>query len=153
MKHALFDVTPPRPKTLRDLRQPEARLVAMLRLWHTDEAGQVQVWNDLCAVLGSHRARACLSAFEDVLRLLHHHGWRAPSLLPPETNRLSADETSFARFVLAATEQDRDAASAEAHYHVRCEGILPLVLAASRLGLPLLCEESRCRLHAAMRPI
>ncbi len=152
MKHAHFTPSEARPLALSDLRLAEARLVAMLRLWNEGAQGQEQVWNGLCAILGSNRARSCLSAFEDVLRLLRRHGWRALSVLPSEVDRLSDDEAAFARFVLTATEQDRDGACLDASFLVRPEAMLPLVLAASRLGLPLLCEESRCRLHAAMRP-
>ncbi|SNR37985.1 hypothetical protein [Puniceibacterium sediminis] len=152
MKHASFTLSDARPLGLSDLRLAEARLVAMLRLWGEGAAGQEQVWNGLCAVLGSNRARNCLSAFEDVLRLLRRHGWRALTVLPSEVTRLSEDEAVFARFVLTATEQDRDTAYLDASFLVSPAGILPLILAASRAGLPLLCEESRCRLHEAMRP-
>lgn len=153
MKHAFFALSDARPQGVNDLRLAETRLVSMLRLWGEGAAGQEQVWNGLCTVLGSDRARNCLMAFEDVLRLLRRHGWRALTVLPSEVTRLSEDEAGFARFILTATEQDRDTACVDASFLVSPAGILPLILAASRLGLPLLCEESRCRLHEAMRPV
>ncbi len=153
MKHAHFSPSDARPLAVSDLRLAEARLVAMLRLWHDGEAGREELCKVLCTVLGDVRAQGCLAAFEDVLELLRRHGWRALSILPSEVARLSEDEVAFARFVLTATEQDRDAACLSASFLVRPGAILSLVLAASRLGLPLLCEESRCRLHVAMRPV
>lgn len=133
------------------LRQAEARLVAMLRLWHRDVDGQMQVWNELCIALGSGRARMCLRAFEEVLRLLRAHGWRSLEVQAPGVARLSGDERSFAQFVLMATEADREEALLHASFLVAPVGLLPLVLAAGRLSLPLLCEESRCRLAGAIR--
>ena len=152
MKHALFSQTETRPLTLSDLRMAEARLVAMLRQWRFADNRQEQVVESLCAMLGETRARACLRGFEDVMGLLRRHGWRPLTLRQPGSAQVSEDETAFARFVLLATEQDRDVAWLEGSFLVRPEGILPLILAASRVGLPLLCEESRCRLHAALRP-
>ncbi len=152
MKHALFSQPDTRPLTLSDLRLAEARLVVMLRHWRFSDNGQEHVAGSLCTILGEVRARACLRGFEDALGLLHRHGWRPLTLRQPGSTLVSEDETAFARFILLATEQDRDVAWLEGSFLVRPDGILPLILAASCVGLPLLCEESRCRLHAALRP-
>lgn len=109
------------------------------------------MWNGLCQTMGAARARACLQAFEHMLSLLGKHGWQALRLLPQGTDDVSADELSLARFVMAATEQRRETALAEAAFLVSPAALLPLVCAASRFGLPLLCEECRGRL-AATRP-
>lgn len=131
-----------------NLRESEAQLIAMLRLWHQGEAGQTQVWSTLSHELGPHRARACLQAFEEVLRLLRTHGWTAIVPAVPHAP-LTATERDFARFVLICVEADREEALQHALFLVSPAGMLPLFLASGRLALPLLCQESRCRLHRA----
>ena len=52
---------------------------------------------------------------------------------------------TVARFVMAATEQRREVALAEASFLVSPVALLPLLTAATRFGLPLLCAECRMR--------
>ncbi|MFW2545458.1 hypothetical protein ACN2XU_22750 [Primorskyibacter sp. 2E107] len=127
------------------LRGPEQRLIAMLRLWSQGPKEQDAAWRDLARRLGARRARACLKGFEDMLDLLHKHGWHVPMVLSPEATGYSEDELALARFVMAATEQRREVALAEASFLVSPAALLPLMTAASRAGLPLLCEECRSR--------
>lgn len=131
-----------------NLSDPEWRIVQLLRAWKSAPDSQNAVWNDLCLTLGTARARSCLQAFEQMLALLHKHGWQTFRILPDGADGISPDELSLARFVMAATKQDRDTALAEATFLVSPNGLLPLVCAASRFGLPLLCEEYRKRLRA-----
>ena len=126
-----------------DLRPTERRVIRILRAWQSGADAQVSVWNDLCSTIGQARARASLQAFEQMLRLLGKHGWRKLSILPVGTEGISADEADLARFVLAATEQNREAALSEAGFLVSPAAWLPLVCAASRYGLPLLCQDCR----------
>ncbi|MGR3273198.1 hypothetical protein DU478_04180 [Thalassococcus profundi] len=139
------------PVPVAGLRQAEAQLIAMLRLWRSGAESRAEVWNRLCLALGPARGRMCLRAFEDVLRLLHQHGWRDLTVLPPGAMRISDDERGFAAFALQATEADREEALLQATFLVAPAAMLRLVHAAGRLSLPLLCEESRCRLAAAAR--
>lgn len=139
------------PRQLSDLRGPERRLVGMLRHWALGPDGACTVWTDLAADLGPARARACLSAFEDVLALIRRSAWRMPDLGAPGDDAVTADEDGICRLVMAATESDRDEAMMHALFLVREDALLPLVLASSRLGLPLLCAECRARLVAARR--
>ena len=127
------------------LRGPEKRLVAMLRLWAEGPEAQEAVWRDLCKRLGAPRARACLQGFEVLLGLLKKHGWHAPLVLGPGATGYSEDELAIARFVMAATEQKREVALAEASFLVSPAAMLPLMTAATRVGLPLLCEDCRAR--------
>lgn len=135
----------------KDLRGPEKRVIALLRAWRSDPGAQTDLWNDLSRSMGPPRARACLQAFEHMLDLLAQHGWHAMTILSPGTKGISSDEASVTRFVMAATEQDRDTALAEAGLLVSPAGMLPLLCAASRFGLPLLCEDCRARVRAAAR--
>ncbi|WP_292288976.1 hypothetical protein [Marivita sp.] len=134
-----------------DLRGPEKRVVAILRAWQHGPDAQADIWDDLCRSMGDPRARACLQAFEQMQSLLDRHGWQALTILSPETKGISSDEASVARFVMSATEQDRDTALAEAGFLVSPAALLPLLCAASRFGLPLLCEDCRERVRAAVR--
>ncbi|MBN9885950.1 hypothetical protein I6N89_01480 [Pelagibaca abyssi] len=104
----------------------------------------------LADVLGTARARYCVGGFEQLMALLHRHGWHAPLILPADAQGVSDDERSLARFVLLASEQDRDLALAEATMLVTPQAILPLVAAGERMGLPLLCEECRERLRCPL---
>lgn len=133
---------------LADLRGPERRVVQLLRGWQHGPDAQSALWNDLCRSMGAARARACLQAFEQMLSLLARYGWQALRILPVGTEGVSPDEASLARFIMAATEQRREVALAEAGFLVSPAGLLPLVCAASRFGLPLLCEDCRARLQA-----
>lgn len=134
-----------------ELRGPEKRVIAILRAWQNSPQQQAEIWDDLCRSMGEPRARACLQAFEQMQTLIARHGWQALTILPPDTKGISADEAAVARFVMAATEQDRDAALAEAGFLVSAAALLPLLCAASRFGLPLLCEDCRARVRAAAR--
>ncbi|MGJ8603076.1 MAG: hypothetical protein ACSHXH_03045 [Marivita sp.] len=129
-----------------DLRAPEKRVIALLRAWESGPEAQNRMWDDLCHSMGQARARACLQAFEQMLRLLRLHGWQALTILTEDTQGVSPDEASLARFVMAATEQNRDRALAEAGMLVSPTALLPLLCSASRFGLPILCEECRARL-------
>lgn len=136
-----------------ELRRPELRVVFLLRAWQGDIETQADVWNDLCRSMGQARARACLQAFEQMLGLLVKHGWQTLTVLPQDTDGVSADEAAIARFVMAATEQRREAALAQAGFLVSPAALLPLVCAASRFGLPLLCEDCRARVRGeVVRP-
>lgn len=135
--------------SLEDLRGPERRVVAILRAWDCGPAAQSDIWSSLCRSIGQARARSCLQAFEQLRRLIRKHGWKTLHILAPETPEVSADEADLARFVMAATEQDRDIALAQATFLVSPTGLLPLLCAASRFGLPLLCEECRARILGA----
>ena len=139
MRHMTFD------ESGHGLRGPERRLIGMLRLWAEGPDEQVAVWNDLCASLGAARARGCLKGFEDMLELMRKHGWHRPVILPVGAQGYSEDETAIARFVMAATEQRREVALAEASFLVAPQAMLPLMHAAARAGLPLLCEDCRAR--------
>uniref|UniRef100_A0A2A3JNY4 Uncharacterized protein n=1 Tax=Alloyangia mangrovi TaxID=1779329 RepID=A0A2A3JNY4_9RHOB len=101
-------------------------------------------------VLGFTRARACLRAFGDFADILTRHGWHGPLILPLDAQGISDDERAIARFVLTATEQDRELALAEATMLVLPAHILTLTNAAERVGLPLLCEECRARLDCPL---
>ncbi|MCC1491264.1 hypothetical protein [Cognatishimia sp. F0-27] len=131
--------------TASSLRGPERRVIALLRAWHAGEAHQAAAWKDLCKSLGVARARGCLRAFEEMLALMDRHGWRCLTILPETAEGWSEDELSVARFVMAATEQQRDVALSEAAFLVRPSALLPLLTTASRFGLPLLCEDCRAR--------
>lgn len=138
------------PRRRADLSRPEARMLAMLRLWPDGPRAQSDLWSALAEDLGPARARACLSAFETFRERLLRNAWIAPRLLVPEARRLSPDEDHLCRFVLLAAEGDREAALELATFLVRPAALLPLLHAAERTGLPLLCAEcrlglSRCR--------
>ncbi|QFT61494.1 hypothetical protein [Roseivivax sp. THAF30] len=131
------------------LRSPEARFLVMLRLWPEGAEAQAQVWSGLCHDLGAGRARACLSAFEDLDRILRKSAWHMPRLGDPGDAALTPDEDALCRFLLVSLEAEREAALAEAMFLVRPDAILPVTLAASRVALPLLCVECRLRLEGA----
>ncbi|WP_299787177.1 hypothetical protein [uncultured Marivita sp.] len=137
---------------LKSLRAPEQRVVTMLRAWQNGEAAQAEVWTSLCRSMSTGRARSCLQAFEHMLMLLRKHGWKPLSIHPADHAQASADEADLARFVMAATEQERDLALAQATFLVSGSAILPLLCAASRFGLPLLCEECRLRVLSPPPP-
>ncbi|SDG66874.1 hypothetical protein [Alloyangia pacifica] len=140
MRHERFDRV--------ELRPAEMRVVQLLRLWRADdEAGAQLLLRD---ALGFTRARSCLRAFGDLAELLTRHGWHGPLILPQEAQGISDDERAIARFVLTATEQDRELALAEATMLVTPAHILTLTNAAERVGLPLLCEECRARLNCPL---
>jgi len=81
-----------------------------------------------------------------MLQLLAKHSWRPLTIMPMGTKGMTPDEAALARFVMASTEQRRDTALAEARFLVSPSALLPLLCAASRFGLPLLCEECRARI-------
>lgn len=140
MRHELFETLGPA------MRAPEWRVVQMLR--RRNDLTRVEA--ALAEVLGAARARYCLDGFLQLMALLQRHGWHAPLILPADARGVSDDERSLARFVLLATEQDRDLALAEATMLVTPQAILPLVAAGERMGLPLLCEECRERLRCPL---
>lgn len=127
------------------LRSVETRVIDLLRAWNTGTDAQNAMWVDLQETMGAARAKSCLQAFEQMLRLLKAHSWRALTIMPTGTKGISSDEAALARFVLASTEQRRETALAEAGFLVSPTALLPLICAASRFGLPLLCEECRAR--------
>ncbi|MCE0506042.1 hypothetical protein LR948_11785 [Roseivivax sp. GX 12232] len=139
----------PATRSIAELRPPEARLLAMFRLWPLGPEAQTLLWSELSHELGAGRARACLSAFETLQAILKRAAWALPEMAEPETPALTPDEDGLCRFVLRALEADREAALEEAIFLVRPEAILPLTLAASRVALPLLCVECRLRLEGA----
>ncbi|WP_420819279.1 hypothetical protein [Pacificoceanicola onchidii] len=128
-------------------------MIGMLRHWAEGEAAQMAVWHDLRQCLGEQRAASCLNGFEDMLDLLKKHGWHAPLILSPEATGYSEDELAIARFVMAATEQRRGVALAEASFLVSPCAMLNLMHAASRAGLPLLCEDCRLRVMMGRRTV
>ncbi|ETX13842.1 hypothetical protein OCH239_06515 [Roseivivax halodurans JCM 10272] len=134
-----------------DLTRPEARLVSMLRHWRMGPEAQEQVWADLAAALGPPRARACLSAFETFAAHLARSAWLPPALNAPGAETLTDDEDAICRIVTAASEGQREDALLHASFLVRPETLLPLVHAAERTGLPLLCAECRARLTVCRR--
>ncbi|MDU8912740.1 hypothetical protein [Aestuariicoccus sp. MJ-SS9] len=134
MKHSPFPDTPTRP-----LRPVERAFVTMVRQWRAGADGQQIVWNDLAVRLGPARA------LETLLQLIDTHGWRALDILDPDAPAFSADEADLARLVMMATEQDRESALAEACFVVRPAVLLQLLIAAERVGLPLLCADCRAR--------
>ncbi|MHA6346196.1 hypothetical protein [Roseivivax sp. CAU 1761] len=141
-------VVPAAARRVADLGGPERRLLDMLRRWPDDPQG---VWDDLAAALGPARARACLRAFEDVRALLRHSAWQLAEPAPPGSPDLTPDEADLCALVMAAAQGRRDEALSRGLFMVREAALLPLVHAASRLGLPLLCGECRARLHQALR--
>ncbi|KMK65610.1 hypothetical protein [Puniceibacterium sp. IMCC21224] len=149
MQHTFLTADDGHPVTI-DLREPEAQLITMLRFWTNGISGQSRVWNSLSHDLGAERASACLLAFDEVLRLIRQHGWGRLTPGAPQAP-LSEQERNFARFVLMCVEADREEALQHALFLVTPAAMLPLFLAAGRLGLPLICRESRCRLQRAMR--
>ncbi|AWI84400.1 hypothetical protein CEW88_12330 [Alloyangia pacifica] len=140
MRHERFDRVA--------LRPAETRVVQLLRLWR--EADEATAQLELRDALGFSRARSCLRAFGDFAEILTRHGWHGPLILPTDALGVSDDERAIARFVMTATEQDRDLALAEAAMLVLPAHILPLANAAERVGLPLLCEECRRRLECSL---
>lgn len=140
------------PDTLRparriiDLTGPEAQLLSMLRLWRLGPEAQQEVWTDLADALGPPRARACLSAFETFVSHLFPATWMPAAVNEPNSETLSADEDAICRIVMSATEGEREEALLHASFLVRPDALLPLVHAAERTGLPLLCAECRARL-------
>ncbi|MCR9109750.1 hypothetical protein [Marivita sp. XM-24bin2] len=132
-----------------DLRGAERRVVAILRAWTAGPDAQIAIWEDLSGSLGEARARSCLQAFEQMLGLFKKHSWNALTIMPVGIKGLSQDEAAIARFVMAATEQRRETALAEASFIVSATALLPILCAASRFGLPLLCEECRTRIFQA----
>ncbi len=129
------------------LRGPERRVIECLRAFADGPEAQQEFWNDLCRTLGANRARGCLMAFEEMQALLRRYGWHAPMVLPPDALGFTEDEMALARFTLAATEQRRDVALEEASFLVTPLGLLPLLQAAARFGLPLLCEDCKARIY------
>ncbi|WP_439121905.1 hypothetical protein [Marivita sp.] len=129
-----------------DLRGPEKRVIALLRAWKSGPDAQRDLWDELQGSMGPARTQSCIQAFEQMLRLLGTHGWHRLAVLSVGTNGVSSDEALVARFVMAATEQRRETALAEAGFLVSPAGLLPLLCAATRVGLPLLCEECRSRI-------
>ena len=123
----------------------------MLRLWGMGPDAQEQVWSDLVCALGAPRARACLSAFEAFLGHLARSAWMPPALNMPGAETLTDDEDAICRIVTAASEGLREDAILHASFLVRPDVLLPLVHAAERTGLPLLCAECRARLAICRR--
>ncbi len=132
-----------------DLRGAERRVISILRAWNAGSDAQIVMREDLSASLGEVRTRSCLQAFEQMFALLKAHSWNALTIMPVGMKGLSRDETAIARFVMAATEQRRETALAEASFIVSATALLPILCAASRFGLPLLCEECRHRVFQA----
>lgn len=135
MRHERFDRI--------DLRPAERWLIELLRLWRDDDEAAAQLL--LRDALGFTRARACLRAFGELAELLTRHGWHSPLILQQGAASSSEDERAIARFVLTATEQDREQALLEATMMVTPVHVLTLVNTAERVGLPLLCGECRLR--------
>lgn len=135
------------------LRGAEKRVIAVLRAWHGGDHAQNDIQADLIASLGEARATSCITAFQQMLDLLAKHGLTSLTIMPVDTKGISQDEAALARFVMAATEQRRDSALAEAVFLVAPAGLLPLLCVASRFGLPLLCEECRSRILPSMTPV
>lgn len=142
------DTGPVPPREVASLCGAEQRFVAILRLWQTGEGGRAALWSRMSDEMGAARAGSCLSAFQDVAEHLAVRGWRAPTINPPDAPRLTRDEDDLCRLVTAAAEGAREEALELALFLVRPEALLPLVHAASRVGLPLLCAECRARLLA-----
>ncbi|SDY58743.1 hypothetical protein [Citreimonas salinaria] len=133
------------------MRRPERRVIAVLRAWAAGPAMLDVLWDELCGTIGESRARSCLIAFFELRSLLDHHAWRMPVLLQEGAEGYSEDELAIARFVMAAAEQRREVALAEAEFLVSPLAFLPLLQAAARFGLPLLCED--CRARVLGRPL
>jgi hypothetical protein len=142
MQHVTFS------KTEQGLRGPELRLIELLRYWDNGPDAREGLWRGLRRHLGSARANSCLDGFSDMMGLLRRHGWHMPTILPVTARGYSEDELAIARFVMAATEQRRDVALQEASFLVSPQALLPMLNAAMRTGLPLLCEDCRARVMA-----
>lgn len=141
MRHERFD------RGLASLRRAERWVIRLLRLWQADL--QDESLDELTGILGAKRAAFCLSALKDLTELLRRHGWHSPLVLPVGARGYSDDELAIASLVMTATEQDREQALAEAAMMVAPTVLIPLVSAAERMGLPLLCTECRERLRRA----
>ncbi|GGB00612.1 hypothetical protein GCM10011324_08610 [Allosediminivita pacifica] len=128
------------------MRGPERRVIAVLRAGVAGGTALEALKQDLGEALGAGRAAACLAGFAGMRDIIRRHGWHVPVVLPEDAQGWSEDELSLARFVLAASEQQRDVALAEASFLVSPMGLLPLLEAGMQAGLPLLCEECRARL-------
>ena len=128
------------------LRGPERRVIAVLRAGFAGRAALEALNAELREALGSARTESCLAGFAEMREIFRRHGWHAPVILPEDAQGWSEDELSLARFVLAASEQQREVALAEASFLVSPLGLMPLLEAGVRAGLPLLCEECRARL-------
>ena len=127
------------------LRRCERRAIQILRAL-SDPAGlQDDLADDLINSLGQPRAGHCLAGFADLVALMSRHGWRAFDICAPGTTGYTNDEIALAQFIFDATEQRRDKALIDASFLVVPKGLLPLLTAAPRAGLPLLCEECRAR--------
>jgi hypothetical protein len=133
------------PFSAGDLRRPERRVIALLRAFRAGDAALAALRSGLGEILGPVRAASCLDGTADLMALLDRHGWHRLTVLPETAEGWSEDELAVARFVMAATEQRREVALAEASFLVSPAALLPMLTAASRLGLPLLCEECRAR--------
>ena len=151
MIHAALSHPQTTERSVDDLRPPEARLLVMLRLWHLGPEAQAILWTELNSEIGALRARACLSAFETLHEVLTKHSWQALAFGDPQAQILTRDEDDILRFVMAATEQDRDMAMLLASYLVRPEALMGIVQTAMRCGLPLLCSECRAQHRPACR--
>ncbi|WP_375259861.1 hypothetical protein [Citreimonas sp.] len=127
------------------MRRPERRAIAVLRAWAAGSDRLDRLWDELCDSIGEPRARSCLVAFFELRSLLDHHAWRIPVILDQDSDGFSEDELAIARFVMAAAEQRREVALAEAGFLVSPVAYLPMLHAAARFGLPLLCEDCRTR--------
>ena len=142
MQHMTFS------KEEQGLRGLELRLIEILRFWDSGPEARETLWCTLSRHLGTVRANSCLEGFCDMMGLLRKHGWHTPTILPVSAQGYSEDELAIARFVMAATEQRRDVALQEASFLVSPQVLLPMLNAAMRTGLPLLCEECRSRVMA-----
>lgn len=151
MIHAALSHPQTTERSVDDLRPPEARLLAMLRLWHLGPEAQAIIWTELNSEIGALRARACLTAFEDLHKALARYSWQALSFGHPQSQGLTRNEDDILRFVMAATEQDRDMAMLLASYLVRPEALMGIVQTAMRCGLPLLCSECRAQQRPTCR--
>ncbi|MBD3626041.1 MAG: hypothetical protein HUJ24_11870 [Rhodobacteraceae bacterium] len=127
----------------------EARAVGWLREWCEGPDGQTRVWQDAVGRLGAARARACLSAFEQLLGLILAHGRRPLMRHSTGCTCVGADEAVFAQFLTSAATGEAEDAMMLASLLVRAD-MAPTVYGLARTaGLGLLAGRAAAPAMAA----
>ncbi len=122
---------------LQDYDAITAASIVYLRMWCNSADTQASMAHDLIATLGVGRGRKAVEAFAELCGMCVQHGRRPLCRHALHCKCVGADEASFAHFIAAATEGDRDDAMLIAILLVRPD-VAPIITSlAADFGLAL----------------
>ncbi len=123
--------------TMQELGPVEAGAVLYLRLWCDGAAAQGQARRDFVTAFGAAEGVAVADSLDTLCTLCARHGRRPLMRHGVTCACLGGDESSFANFILTASEGDREDAMWIATTLVRADMAPALVALAERFGLAL----------------